>query len=69
MEVCYVFGEASCSGFGYSWTKPGSKSLSYRFVIWGVEGEHTSSNFIEFRNIVETLEDMGIKEDLEGREI
>ena len=28
-----------------------------------------SSNFREFRNLVETLEYMGIKEDLEGCEI
>ena len=43
--------------------------MSCRLDIWGVYGEDTLSNFREFGNLVETLEDMGIKEDLEGREI
>ena len=69
MNVCYVFGYLSVSGFGYSWNKHGCRALSYIFGIQGVEGEDKSSNYREFRNIVETLEDMGIKEDPEGREI
>ena len=37
--------------------------------MWGKEGVDTSSNYRELRNLVETLEVMGIRGDLEGREV
>ena len=43
--------------------------MSYRFGIWGVEGENTSSKSREFRKLVDTLEDMDIRKDLEGNEL
>ena len=43
--------------------------MRYRFAIWGVEGENILSKFIDFRNRVKTLEDIGIRENLEGLEI
>ena len=67
LEVGYVFGDASGSGFGSSWTTKGV--IAFRFGIWGREGTDTSSNYREFRNLVETLERMGDKGDLEGREL
>ena len=69
MEVRYIFGGTSGYVLVSSWIKPGSKTLIYRCGIWGVQGEDTSSNFIGFGNPVDILQDMGIKEDLEGREI
>ena len=69
LEVLYVFGDASGAGFGASWTMPNSEAVGYRYGIWGREGQDTSSNYREFRNLVETLEEMGARGDLEGREI
>ena len=61
IEVCYVFGDASISGFGLSWNRPGSEVLIYIFGIWGVEGDNTSSNIREFSDLIDSLEDMGIE--------
>ena len=69
LEVLYIFGDASGAGFGASWTIPDSDAIGYRYGIWGREGHDTSSNYREFRNLVETLEEMGARGDLEGREI
>ena len=69
MEVCYVFGDESGYGFSLSWNRPGSKALSYRFVIWGVEGDTKPSNLREFRKLFKILEGISIREDLEGGEI
>ena len=81
VEVCYIFGDASGEGFGSAWRKkrkerasaneeePGDGCLAYRFGVWGKEGVDTSSNYRELRNLVETLEVMGIRGDLEGREL
>ena len=43
--------------------------MSYIFEMWVVEGEIKPSKLREFRNLVETLEGMNIREDLEGHEI
>ena len=53
MEAVYVFGDASRSGFGLSWTEV--MSIGYRFVVWNEEGDGTSSNHREFRNLVGKL--------------
>ena len=67
-EAWYVFGDASGEGFGSSWVdKKGS--ISFRFGIWGEEGEGSSSNYHELRNLVETLERLGELGELVGKEI
>ena len=67
IEVMYVFGDASGEGFGASWMRKGS--IKFRYGVWGVEGEGTSSNYREFRNLVDSLEVMGRCGDLKGKEI
>ena len=81
MEVCYFFGDASGEGFGSAWqtianveeqssssTQP-QGCIGWRFGVWGKEGVDTSSNYRELRNLVEGLEAMGKRGDLEGREV
>ena len=67
VEVLYVFGDASGEGFGSSWWKSGS--VKFRYGVWGVEGKGTSSNYREFRNLVDSLEVMGKCGELKGKEI
>ena len=50
-------------GFGLSWTE--GTFVGYRFGVWNEEGDGTSSNFREFCNIVETLEEVGRKVNLQ----
>ena len=69
LEVLYIFGDASGAGFGASWNIPGSSNVGYRYGVWGVEGQDTSSNYREFRNLVDTLEAKALQGDLEGREV
>mmetsp|Transcript_20683 Transcript_20683/g.30301 ORF Transcript_20683/g.30301 Transcript_20683/m.30301 type:complete len:1268 (-) Transcript_20683:9637-13440(-) len=69
LEVCYFFGDASGDGFGASWWLPSEGVIRYRFGIWGREGRDTSSNYREFRNLVETLEGMSVEGGLEGKSI
>jgi hypothetical protein len=68
-EVLYVFGDASGSGFGSSWSEAKRKKVSWRFGVWGVEDKGTSSNYKELRNLSDTLESMGEKNQLAGKEI
>lgn len=69
----YVFGDASGSGFGSSWINPDSHSsdnvLKFRFGVWGEAGKGRSSNYRELRNLIETLEHMGEKGSLKGKEV
>ncbi len=69
LEVLYIFGDASGGGFGSSWTAPDWTSLHFRIGVWAEEGDRTSSNYSEFRNLTETLEEIGAQGKLEGREI
>ena len=69
MEVCYFFGDASGEGFGSSWWQPSSGAIRYRFGIWGREGVDTSSNYRELRNLVDSLEEMGVGGELDGKAI
>ena len=63
----FGFGDASGGGFGSSWeANPGTK---YRLGTWGKDMDGESSNFREFTNLVETLEEMGEDGTLEGKEI
>ena len=70
VEVMYVFGDASGAGFASSWSdgKP-AEFIDVRVGVWGDIGYGSTSNRKEFRNLVETLEHMGSKGDLEGREV
>ena len=67
-EVCYVFGDASGEGFGSSHLRSDG-SIGFRFGIWGSEGAGTTSNYRELRNLVETLEAMGRRDELKGKEV
>jgi len=64
-EAAYVFGDASGEGFGSSWVNK-TGGVGFRFGVWGMEGDGSSSNYRELRNLVETLERLG---ELVGREV
>ena len=66
-EAVYGFGDASGSGFGSTWEVNGT--LRYRLGVWGSDGEGTSSNYRELKNLVQTLSKMGSQGVLTGREI
>jgi hypothetical protein len=57
LYVMYGFGDASGTGFGSSIQS--SAGLSYRIGVWLGEERDETSNFREFRNVVEALEDEG----------
>jgi len=66
LEAAYVFGDASGEGVGSSWVdKEGA--IGFRFGVWGKEGGNSSSNYTEFRNLIETLERLGELGELAGR--
>ena len=67
LEVLYIFGDDSGSGFGLSWKE--GIFIEYRFGVWNEEGYGTSSNYREPWNIVETLEEVGIKVKFQGKEV
>ena len=57
LYVMYGFGDASGTGFGSSIQS--ATGLSYRIGVWcGDEGEETS-NYREFTNVIEALEEEG----------
>lgn len=68
LEAAYVFGDASGEGFGSSWVDR-EGSIGFRFGVWGKEGDNSSSNYREFRNLIETLERLGELGQLAGREV
>ena len=53
--LVYGFADASKSGFGASLQYEGN--LRYRIGTWGSDEDDVSSNFREFSNVVETLEE------------
>ena len=53
--LVYGFADASKSGFWASLDY--GKSIRYRIGVWGADEEEESSNYREFANIVETLEE------------
>jgi hypothetical protein len=53
-EVVYGFGDASGKGFGS--TMLSSRGIKYRIGLWGADDEDESSNWKEFENQVEALE-------------
>jgi hypothetical protein len=54
-KVIYGFGDASGKGFGSTVTSPAG--TKYRIGIWEPDAEDNSSNWREFENIVEALEE------------
>ena len=66
-EAVYGFGDASGKGFGGSWED--RNKIHYRLGSWGSDGDGTSSNFRELKNLVQTLDEMGLKGHLTGREV
>lgn len=68
-QVLYIFGDASSAGFRASWNNGQDSNVNSRFSVWAEEGIDTSLNYRECTNLVETLEDMGARGELEGREI
>lgn len=73
LEVVYVFGDASGSGFGSSWINSDAHSsdniLKVHFGVWGEAEKGRSSIYRELRNLIETLEHMGEKGSLKGKEV
>ena len=67
LELLYIFGDASGAGFGSSWNE--AFRLGFRFGVWGEDSDGPSSNYRELRNLVETLEALGLEGKLEGKEI
>jgi hypothetical protein len=65
--VLYGFGDASGAGFGSSWKN--KDGLSYRFGIWGKDAHGKTSNYRELHNLVESLEEMGKENNLNGTEL
>ena len=53
--LIYGFADASKSGFGASMQY--DDNIRYRIGTWGADEDNSSSNFREFANVVETLED------------
>ena len=67
VEVLYTFGDSSGSGFGASWTYEYTAGLI--FGVWNEEGDGKISNYREFRNLVETLEDIVRNKGINGSEV
>jgi hypothetical protein len=54
-EIFYGFGDASGKGFGS--TMLSKRGIKYRIGLWGTDNEDESSNWKEFENQVEALEE------------
>ena len=65
--VVFAFGDASGLGFGSSFER--SDGIGYRIGIWGYEESEESSNFREFRNVVESIEEEAARGRLNGSEL
>ena len=73
-EVIYGFGDASGLGFGATWcqarcSKKIVNEIGFRIGVWLEDTQDKSSNYRELANLVETLESMGSKGELKGREV
>ena len=53
--IIYGFGDASGKGFGSTFAQ--GSDISYRIGTWGEDESNESSNWREFTNVVESLED------------
>jgi hypothetical protein len=66
-RILYGFADALGKGFGS--TVLGPDGTAYRTGIWDKDTEGETSNFREFENVVETLEEEARKGSLQGAEI
>ena len=64
-----IYGFADASGKGFGSTVLGSDGTRYRIGIWDPDTEDETSNFREFENVVESLEEEASKGQLKGAEI
>jgi hypothetical protein len=64
LQVIYGFGNASEKGFGS--TVLNSKGVRIRVGLWEKDSEGDSSNWREFENVVEALEEEGHNSSLNG---
>ena len=62
--IKYGFADASGSGFGSTFTS--SAGINYRMGVWGPDQDTESSNWKEFYNVVEALEQESKDENLKG---
>ena len=67
VTVVYGFGDASGSGLGSTFTC--GNGFNFRIGIWGSKEDPESSNWKEFTNVVEALEDEAKVGNLEGSEV
>ena len=67
MTIVYGFGDASGTGLGATFTCGGS--FNFRIGVWGCAEDPESSNWKEFTNIVESLEDEALSGNLAGSEV
>ena len=64
--MLYIFGDASGLGFGSLCTEV--VSIGYQFEVWNGEIYGKIYNYREFHNLVDTLEELGRKGNLQGKD-
>jgi hypothetical protein len=69
MVLAILYGFADASGKGFGSTVMGKDGTRYRIGIWDGDTECETSNFREFENVVEALEEEGEKGNLNGAEM
>ena len=67
ITVVYGFGDASGTGLGATFTC--GSGLNFRIGVWGSKEDPESSNWKEFTNVVESLEEEGLEGNLDNSEV
>ncbi len=67
VAVVYGFGDASGTGLGATFTC--GSGLNFRIGVWGYEEDPESSNWKEFTNVVEALDEEGEEGNLNHAEV
>jgi hypothetical protein len=67
VTVVYGFGDASGTGLGATFTC--GTGLNFRIGVWGSKEDPESSNWKEFKNVVEALEEEGADGNLDNAEV
>ena len=67
VTVIFGFGDASGTGLGATFTC--GSGFNFRIGVWGAEEDNESSNWKEFTNIVESLEEEGSEGNLSDAEV
>ncbi|KAI2509912.1 hypothetical protein MHU86_4477 [Fragilaria crotonensis] len=67
ITVIYGFGDASGTGLGATFTC--GSGLNFRVGVWGSREDPESSNWKEFTNVVESLEEEGAEGNLDRAEV